>query len=179
MWTSFVGFMGSGKSTLARHLQRATGRPAIDLDQLIAEQAGAPIGELIAERGLPAFRRLESEALAGLPADRDLLLAVGGGCVEVPTNVATLRRAGVVIWLDAAWEVLRSRIAREAAGGDRPLLAQLGWHDLATLHRRRRRLYAAAADFRLRSDRQPIAATGRSALLKSLLWRRRQWGRRE
>lgn len=169
--------MGSGKSTLTRHLHRATGRPAVDLDALIAEQAAATVAEIIAQRGLAEFRRLETEALAGLSPDSDLLLAVGGGCVESPANVAMLRGAGVVIWLDAAWEVLRTRIAQETAGRERPLLGELGWDGLAALHRRRRRLYAAAADFRLRSDRQPIAATGRSALLKGLLWRRRQWDR--
>ena len=166
--------MGSGKSTLTLHLQRATGRPAVDLDCTVAEGAGASVAEIFATRGREVFRRLEAAALADLQPDRDLLLAVGGGCVETPANVAVLRRCGVVIWLDAPWEILRTRI-EQGALSERPLFEKLGWAGLQKLHRQRRRLYAAAADFRLRSDRQPIAVTGRTALLKSLLWRRRQW----
>ena len=90
--------------------------------------------------------------------------------------VDLLPKRGVVIWLDAPWGILRTRI-EQGALSERPLFEKLGWAGLQKLHRQRRRLYAAAADFRLRSDRQPIAATGRTALLKSLLWRRRQWGR--
>ncbi len=168
--------MGSGKSTLTLHLQQATGRPAVDLDYTVAASAGASVAEIFTTRGGKVFRRLEAAALTELRPDRDLLLAVGGGCVETPANVALLRRCGVVIWLDAPWEVLRARI-EQGTLSDRPLLEKLGWDGLQKLHRRRRRLYAAAADFRLRSDRQPIPATGRTALLKSLLWRRRQWGR--
>lgn len=132
------------------------------------------VAEIIATRGIEDFRRLEKAALSELPLDRDLLLAVGGGCVETESNVSALQSGGVVIWLDAVWEVLRERIEQGAAVADRPLVAELGWEGLEKLYRWRQRLYAAAADFRIRSDRQSVAATGRSALLKSLLWRRRQ-----
>jgi len=173
MWTSFIGFMASGKTTLVRHLQRATGRRAVDLDALIEEQAAASIPEIFAQRGEAAFRALELRALQSLPRDEALLVATGGGCVVERPAAALLRRCGVVIWLDASWEVLLKRLQASDAAA-RPLHAELGAQGLQDMYRQRCRLYAAAADFRLRGDQIGIPALARGALLKSLLWRRRQ-----
>jgi shikimate kinase len=173
MWTTFIGFTGSGKSTLSTHLQHATGRAAVDLDAVVETRDGRPLAEIIAVRGEDALRRREATALVDLPADGDLIVVVSSGGVELPANVALLRDRGIVFWLDASWQAIRERLGHGYLD-DRPWLGELGWDRLARLHRRRRRLFAAAADFRLRTDRQPLEVIGRKVLLKSLLWRRRQ-----
>ena len=97
---------------------------------------------------------------------------------NIPTDgdaVALLRARGVVIWIDAHWETLRHRLQAQD-DGVRPLVDRLGWAGLEALHRRRRRLYAAAADFRLRSGDGPAGAVARTAMLRSLLWERRREG---
>lgn len=175
MWTSFVGFMACGKSTVTRQLQAATSRPAVSTDELVAAAAGASIAEIFATRGEPEFRRLELEALAGLGADRNLLVDTGGGVVETADAVALLRSRGVVIWLDAPWETVRHRLQAQD-DGSRPLVDRLGWAGLEALHRRRRGLYAAAVDFRLGAGDVPANAVARTAMLRSLLWERRREG---
>ena len=93
--------------------------------------------------------------------------------MHVPAAVDLLRRRGVVIWLDAPWPVIRDRLA-EAGTEPRPLAGQLGWDGLQELYRLRRPLYAAAADFRLKSDLNPVEPLARRAMLRSLLWQRRE-----
>ena len=58
-----VGFMGAGKSTVGRALARRLRWSFVDLDREIERRAGAPVPELIAERGEEAFRSLEHQAL--------------------------------------------------------------------------------------------------------------------
>lgn len=175
MWTSLIGFMGSGKSTLTGRLALLTNRPAASLDDLVAAEAGLSPAEIFAREGEAAFRRRELQALQSLDPGRRLLVDTGGGIVHVPEAVDLLRRRGVVIWIDAAWPVIRERLAAQDAE-PRPLAAQLGWDGLQELYRRRRPLYAAAADFRLKSDLNPVELLARRAMLRSLLWQRRERG---
>jgi shikimate kinase len=172
MWTTFVGFMGSGKTTVVRHMQRATGRVACDLDVEIERRGGLTVPEVFAREGEEGFRRRELAALRDLESAPALLLATGGGIVETPVAVDLVRQRGVVIWLDAPWEVLRARL-EETPRQERPLLAQQGWEGLRRLHARRLPLYAAAADFRLRTDRLQPEDAAQTALLRGLIWRRR------
>ena len=173
MWTSFVGFMASGKSTLIEVMGQESRLPVYDLDDETARLAECSVPEIFQAGGVAEFRRWERRALSGLTSFRQLLLATGGGCVEQPSNAELLRKHGVVIWLDAPWELLRARI-EQAGGIRRPLVGHLGWEGMRRLYLRRRRLYADVAHFRLRTDRAPVPVVARSALLRSLLWQSRR-----
>jgi len=175
MWTSFIGFMGSGKSTLTRRLQATTKRPAVSLDEVIVERAGCSIAEIFASGGEAAFREKELAALRELDPARNLVLDTGGGIVQTPPAMDLLRECGVVIWLDASWDVIRSRLKAESPP-ERPLAERLGWAGLEELYRRRRPLYAAAADFRLRSGDLDGEQLARISMLRSLIWERRREG---
>jgi shikimate kinase len=175
MWTSFIGFMASGKSSLTRRLQTTTNRPAVFLDEVIVEKAGCSIAEIFAVKGEATFRERELAALTDLDPTRNIFLDTGGGIIHTPPAVALLREKGVVIWLDASWDVIRSRLKGEGEG-QRPLLGTLGWAGLEELFRRRRPLYSAAADFRLRSGDLDVEQLVRVARLRSLIWERRREG---
>jgi shikimate kinase len=165
--------MAAGKSSVVQAMSRSRGLPGVDLDELVSTRAGQSLPEIFGHGGVARFRREESQALAELPAKQPLLIATGGGIVEEKANRDLLTQHGVVIWLDAPWEILRYRI--EAMGSARrPLVQHLGWRGLQQLYHRRARLYAAVAHFRLRTDRFDVGGVSRQALLRSLLWRRRQ-----
>jgi len=163
--------MASGKSAVTRRLQVVTNRPAIGLDRAIEAKAGVSISELFAAQGEATFRSLEIAVLAEQVPDRPLLVDTGGGLIQTPAAVRLLRERGVVIWLDAPWEVLRGRL-KDSDQASRPLIGELGWTGLEDLFQRRRRLYAAAADFRLRSDRDTVDEIAQRAMLRSLQWER-------
>jgi len=169
--------MAAGKSSVATQLAAATSRPTAVVDELVAARTGLPVSRIFETRGERTFRELEMEALAGLEEDRNLVVDTGGGVVESPAAVELLRSRGVVIWLDAPWEVLLDRL-RDGEKEERPLVDRLGWAGLEELFHRRRRLYAAAADFRLRHRRESVADTARTVMLRSLIWERRQEGKR-
>ena len=175
MWTSFIGFMASGKSTLTRRLQVTTNRPAVFLDEIIAEEAGCSIADIFAAGGEESFREKELAALSGLDPERKLVLDTGGGIVQTPAAVELLRSRGVVIWLDASWVSVRSRLKADESG-TRPLVALRGWAGIEELFRARRPLYAAAADFRLRTADLDVEQLARVSMLRSLIWSRRREG---
>ena len=76
--------------------------------------------EIWTSDGEPAYRRLESKALAdALLADQPTVIAAAGGVVLDPGNRDRLRRAGTVVWLDADPDVL---VGRAVSGDHRPLL---------------------------------------------------------
>lgn len=175
MWISLIGFMGSGKSRLASLLGELAVLSVVDLDARIVAQVGRSVGELFAAEGEAAFRTLELQTLASLPAAGECVLACGGGIVETPEAVRLLRERGPVIWLDVTWGILRRRLAEDAAlGADRPLVEALDWSELEALYHRRQPLYATAADYRLRGDLVAPEILARRAVSFRLDWTRSQ-----
>jgi shikimate kinase len=73
-----AGHRAAGKSRLLPEVAQALGRPAVDLDQLIARELGgeAAMRELV-ERAQGEFRQLERRCFERLP--RGVVVAVGGG----------------------------------------------------------------------------------------------------
>lgn len=110
-----TGFMGTGKTRVGRIVAERLGRPFIDMDEQIADQAGKPVPAIFAEDGEAAFRSLEAAACEALRSPRGLVIATGGGAVLNPGNRAALSAGGMVICLEAAPEVLAERIG-EARG---------------------------------------------------------------
>jgi shikimate kinase len=135
-----VGFMGCGKTTLGPVLARRLGRRFVDLDAVVVERAGKSIPEIFREDGEPAFRRLESEALAGVArAAEPLVVALGGGAFMSDANRAAVADSGVSVWLDAPLGTLAVRLWRDAG---RPLARSPA--RLRRLYRARRATYAEA-----------------------------------
>lgn len=146
-----IGFMGCGKSSVGRRLSGLTGHRFVDLDELITQSDGRSISEIFSHRGESYFRDLEQRALEDLVGVCGIVLSTGGGLVLRPANRETLKRIGVVAWLDADPEILFERAMRS---GRRPLLQTddpKGTFD--ELLGVRRNLYEMAADFRVDSSR--------------------------
>jgi shikimate kinase len=146
-----IGFMGCGKSSVGRRLSGLIGHRFVDLDELIAQSDGRSISEIFSQRGESYFRDLEQRGLEDLVGVCGIVLSTGGGLVLRPANRETLKRIGIVAWLDADPEILFERAMRS---GRRPLLQTddpKGTFD--ELLDARRNLYEMAADFRVDSSR--------------------------
>ncbi len=138
-----IGPMGSGKSSVARQLATLTGHRFSDTDRLVAMASGLKIPQIFERHGEVEFRRLEREALLSLKGWSRLVVATGGGIVELPENTATLREMGCVIWLTARPEMLWRRVATDV---NRPLLKTMDPRGtLQALVEKRAPLYTAAA----------------------------------
>jgi shikimate kinase len=121
-----VGLSGAGKSTagrLAAEQLAARGTPweFVDLDAEIERRAGRPVAEIFARQGEAAFRKLERAVSLELLGRDQLLLATGGGWVELGEPVERFRAVSELVYLQVSPRVAAARIGAE--GGGRPLLA--------------------------------------------------------
>jgi shikimate kinase len=120
---SLTGMMGSGKSATARALATLTGRAVFSVDAEIVRRAGRPIADIFAAEGEPAFRALEREAVAGIPAGA--IADLGGGAFCQPENADRLLAAGRVVFLEVSAAEAARRIGD---AGSRPLAGR--WEEL-------------------------------------------------
>jgi shikimate kinase len=110
--------MGAGKTTVGRALAKSLRWNFLDLDDVIEQREHKSVAEIFASSGEPAFRRMESVALAALLQDRqgggDLVLALGGGAFVQKQNRDALNSAGAItVLLEAPVEELRRRCQAE------------------------------------------------------------------
>lgn len=142
-----VGFMGSGKSTVGRRLARELGWMFVDLDTDIENSTGMSISKIFEERGEPAFRQIEHEALLTrtreIKRGRPMVISLGGGAFVQTFNFSLVESSGISIWLDCPLEIIRERLS---SNDSRPLARDT--ESLENLYRQRRNLYAKA-DYRV------------------------------
>ncbi|MGI6659411.1 MAG: shikimate kinase [Dethiobacteraceae bacterium] len=151
-----IGFMGTGKTEVGKLLASSLNRRLVDTDQLIVDRAGITIAEMFAQHGEPYFRRQEKAVIAELCQQKGLVISTGGGAILDPDNVAQLRAAGLVIWLDASVAELERRLADDQS---RPLLA--GGTKLAELYQQRENAYRQAAHRRVdTTGKSPLTVVG-------------------
>jgi shikimate kinase len=146
-----IGFMGCGKSSVGRRLSGLTGHRFVDTDELVAQAEGRSVAEIFSQSGEAHFRELEQRALDNLVGVCGIVLSTGGGLILRSANRQTLKKIGIVAWLDATPDVLFERAMRS---GRRPLLQTAdprGTFD--ELLGARRDLYEITADFRVDSSR--------------------------
>lgn len=144
-----TGFMGTGKTYTGRVLARTLGIKFIDTDALIEEEAGITIPEIFKKFGEPYFRKLEREIVKRVSEEDGAVIAVGGGAIVDPDNLADLKKKGVVICLTASPDVILSRVERSS---DRPLLQVEDKIGKITELLEKRAPYYEKADFTIDTD---------------------------
>jgi len=143
--------MGCGKSSVGRRLSGLIGHRFVDTDELIVQSEGRNIPEIFSRNGEVYFRDVEQRSLEKLVGICGIILSTGGGLVLRPANRQTLKKIGIVAWLDASPDALFERAMRS---GKRPLLQtedpRKTFDDLLSV---RQEVYNLAADFRIDSTR--------------------------
>jgi shikimate kinase/3-dehydroquinate synthase len=153
-----IGFMGAGKSTAAAAIARLTGRPKLDVDDVIEQRTGKTIEQIFADDGEAGFRALEERITLGLLDDPSApVLALGGGAIESPAVREALAEH-LVLWIDVdpatAW--------RRVHNSGRPLARDRD--EFERRYRQREPLYAELADVVVPSQ----SATTMDAVLASV-----------
>lgn len=111
-----TGFMGSGKSTVGRLLARRLVWNFLDLDAVVAREAGRPVPGIFAAEGEEGFRRRERHALRQVVQKPRAVVALGGGTLTDPANRELCAGAATVVWLDVPLAVVRERLEGGASG---------------------------------------------------------------
>jgi len=118
---ALIGFMGCGKSTVGPILAGLLGYSFVDTDDLVVERAGIPIPEIFRRHGEPAFRRMETQALAELTLRSAVVIATGGGAPLQPANREFFALEARTFHLRVSFAEALSRTAGDTK---RPLLDQ-------------------------------------------------------
>ena len=147
-----IGFSGVGKTTQGGIIAHMLGRKFIDLDQAITGSTGKTIPQIFEEGGQDRFRAVETHVLHELAAaERNAVIACGGGTVCEPINRRILKESGLSILLVADVPTIYKR----TRSSDRPLLnCRNPLRKIRELMRERRHLYLECADW--------IFSTGRA-----------------
>ena len=114
-----IGMMGAGKSSVGRCLQRRTGLPRCDTDEIVSSKFGLSISEIFSTDGEGRFREVEAQVLVESAAGEATIIVTGGGIVLRKENIDLLKQLGTIVWLDADEETLFERASRRS---NRPLL---------------------------------------------------------
>ncbi len=140
-----IGFMAVGKGRTARALARATGRFAVDTDDLIESMVKMKVRKIFARHGEEHFRVLEQRTADWLEQHVSAtIVSTGGGFFKVNN----LHRLGRVIYLHSSLEGILAAVRRHPNAAKkiakRPLLRDL---DRARgLYDQRLPLYRGACD---------------------------------
>ena len=142
-----IGYRATGKSAVGARLARILGRRFVDLDQVLVQEAGRSIAEIVAQGGWEEFRRREKELVARYATPQGLVLATCGWVVLDFDNVQTLRKNGLIIWLTADAATIKARLAADQTQADyRPSLTGADpLKEVAEVLKSRQHLYLAAA----------------------------------
>jgi len=137
-----IGMPGCGKSTIASLLGEKLGRKVVDADQEIVKLAGKSIPEIFADDGEETFRNLETQVLAELGKQSQLVIATGGGCVTRDRNYPLLHQNSSIFWLQRDLDLLPTE--------GRPLSQKTRMQDMFRI---REPLYEAFADYVIYNNR--------------------------
>lgn len=111
-----IGMPGSGKSTLGVLLAKMIGYNFIDSDLLIQSREGKKLYEIINEKGIDEFDRIENEVNASIEAE-NTVIATGGSVVYGKEAMEHLKSIGTVVFLDVSLAQLYDRINNMATRG--------------------------------------------------------------
>ncbi len=111
-----IGMPGSGKSTIGVILAKLIGYNFIDSDLLIQAREGKKLYEIINEKGLLEFNRIENEVNSSIQSARTVV-ATGGSVVYGKEAMEHLKEIGTVIFLDVSLKELTHRIKNMSTRG--------------------------------------------------------------
>ncbi|HEY1499711.1 MAG TPA: shikimate kinase [Acidobacteriaceae bacterium] len=120
-----TGFMGAGKTTVGALLAKRLGWAFVDSDHVVEKRAAMTVAQIFEQRGEAAFRELEAAAVREAGCEHRLILALGGGALEIPATrefLASLTEI-MIVFLEAPLETMITRCARHDSGPVRPVLA--------------------------------------------------------
>ena len=110
---ALIGMPGAGKSTLGVLVAKRGAHGFVDVDLLIQESAGAQLQEIIAQRGVAEFHRIEERCVLSL-ACSNYVIATG----EMRSVREFIEFAAPVAGFDIQWEGSGTEeVGRDAKSG--------------------------------------------------------------
>ncbi|HEY1805493.1 MAG TPA: shikimate kinase [Terracidiphilus sp.] len=137
-----TGFMGSGKTTVGPLLAERLGWTFVDVDDVIAAEAGTTIPEIFRSEGETEFRRREREVIFKLLDRGHVVLALGGGAIEDAATRERLIMSAETLLIHLEVELATTLARCKGTENLRPVLADEA--NLKDRYERRLPLYRMA-----------------------------------
>lgn len=141
---ALLGLRGAGKSTVGPRLAKLLDAPFVELDALVAREAGMNLSTIFELHGEDYFRNVEREALRKfLDSHQNAVIATSGSIVTAKQTYALLRERTTTVWLKARAKDHWERVV--AQGDGRPMKDRANaMNELKLLLKSRTPLYAEA-----------------------------------
>ena len=149
-----VGMPGSGKSTLGVVLAKVIGYQFIDSDLLIQRQEGKLLAEIIKEKGIAEFVKIEEQVHSEMELSGSVI-ATGGSVIYGKTAMENLKRIGTVVYLEISYQSLKKRLGDLKCRG---VVLKEG-QTLKQLYEERIPLYEKYADITINEENKDIEKT--------------------
>lgn len=132
---------GAGKSTVGVVLAKKLGYVFMDSDLVIQSKEGKLLHEIISEKGVEGFWKVEEQVNAAIDTDRTVI-ATGGSVVYGPRAMEHLHDIGMVVYLKLSLKAIADRLGDL---NERGVTLKEG-QDLQGLYEERVPLYEKYAD---------------------------------
>jgi shikimate kinase len=164
-----TGYRCTGKTTIAALLAEHLKWTSVDADDMLVEDAGSPVSDIVAEKGWDVFRAMEKATLERISRMDGVVVSTGGGVILNDDNVTCMKKTGIVIWLKATPETIHNRMTGDGKTEEqRPSLTNKGVYDeIEDVLNQRTPLYEQAMDFSVETDNKDITEI-RDIIIKEL-----------
>lgn len=136
-----IGMPGAGKSTVGVVLAKKLGYAFVDADLVIQSREGRLLHEIISERGVEGFWRVEEEVNESIETNRSVI-ATGGSAVYGSRAMDHYRQIGKIVYLSLPLMDISERLGDL---DERGVTLREG-QDLSALYAERVPLYEKYAD---------------------------------
>lgn len=148
---ALIGFMGAGKTSVAKLLEKHTGIKSVDTDQLVVQQTKQTVSEIINNRGIDEFRRIEAKVISDLIEHEKCIIATGGGIVESAVARGVLKNC-YCVWLKVDAKNSEKRIEDFSA---RPMFKDV--ENAANLIEKRSEFYEQYSDASVNTNNKSLS----------------------
>lgn len=104
-----IGMPGVGKSTLGVILAKVKGYKFIDTDLLIQEKENKLLSEIIEEKGMDGFIKIE-DSVNGSITTENAVIATGGSVIYGDNAMKNLKNIGTVVYLKQDLDHIKKRV---------------------------------------------------------------------
>ncbi len=111
-----IGMPGAGKSTVGTALATLLGLKFADVDSLIEADQQTPLQQILGDRGVDGFRKLEEKVILSLDYSGHVL-ATGGSAIYSEAGMNHLKQSSVLVLLDVSLAVVAERVGNFSERG--------------------------------------------------------------
>ena len=149
-----IGYRCTGKTTIGKSIAESIDWSFVDADNMLVEECGKQIKNIVDAEGWQAFRRRERSILKRICKKKRQVVATGGGVVLDADNVRAMHASGIIIGLGATADTIRKRMLQDITTATfRPALTDKGLvEEIEDMLSKRNPYYENASDFFIHTD---------------------------